>query len=266
MKLSKISWCDYSGEDLNIVCGCTKVSEGCRFCFAEAIYKRFGKDFSQVTVHPEKLERLLHKRFPEFSPRRGAPHKPMCFLVDTGDLFHEDVPRHFILNVLARLEWERDDVIWQILTKRPARAREIIRARSEELRPLPPHIWFGVSVENQRTADERIPILLDTPAAVRFVSIEPMLEPIDLFSVDGEIAVRMANTMCYPADLIDWVIVGAESGPNRRPFDVAWAADIMRQCNEAGVAYFGKQDSGLYPGVPLLIDGRTWHEWPGGMR
>lgn len=268
MKTSAIAWTDYSGGDLNFVTGCTPVSEGCKNCYARAIYKRFKRDFSKVTVHEEKLQRLTRKRFPQFSPKRGEPNRPMCFVVDTGDLFHKEVPWWFRRKALQMMI-ERQDIIWQLLTKRP----ELVKLHIEDIlskpwnhwrdiKRLPPHVWLGASVSNQRTADERIPILLDTPAAVRFVSVEPMLEAMDLFSADGEIAVRMKNTLCYPADLIDWVIVGAESGPNRRPFDVAWAVAIKRQCDASGVAFFGKQDSGRWAGVPLLIDGRTWQDWP----
>lgn len=127
-----------------------------------------------------------------------------------------------------------------------------------------PNIWLGVTAENQATADERIPLLLDTPAAVRFVSVEPMLGPVDMCKVvmpDGDhLGPTMNNWGCDAR--LDWVICGAESGPDRRPFDPAWAADLYRQCSEAGVAFFGKQASGPKPGVPLLIDGEVRQAWP----
>ena len=138
------------------------------------------------------------------------------------------------------------------------------------------NIWFGVSVENQRTADERIPILLDTPAAVRFVSVEPLLTQTDIQNYLGiwqfgqeptpylfTATERPDGATLYRRQL-DWVIVGGESGPDRRLFDVAWAADILHQCQEAEVPCFLKQDSALYPGKPLIVDGREWHEWPEG--
>ena len=266
MNQSAISWTDYSGGDLNFVTGCTPVSEGCRFCFAEAIYYRFGRDFSRVIFHSEKLRKLWNtKRFPPHSPKRGAPHRSMCFIVDTGDLFHKDIPPGFLLEAFAMMTY-RDDVTWQILTKRAERMQYVISSLyiREFGRALPPHIWLGVSVENQQRADERISILLDTPAAVRFVSIEPMLEPIWLgtwlASPYGDDFIEDPGYI-WPGKL-DWVIVGAESGPHRRPFDPAWAKSIYEQCQEAGVSFFGKQDSGLYPGKPLLIDGKTVHEWP----
>ncbi len=262
MKTSAIGWCDYSGGDLNFVTGCTKVSEGCKNCFAEAIYKRFKRDFSKVVVHPEKLWRLPRKRFPEYSPKRGEPYRPMAFLCDTGDIFHEDVPAYFLIMVFNDLVVQ-EDIVWQILTKRPERMRSFLgfwlRARNQER--LPSNFWLGVSVSNQRTADERIPILVDTPAAVRFVSIEPMLEPVEM-GLLGIIPKTIAPRYTPVYEYIDWIIVGAESGPNRRPFDVAWAADILHQCQEADVSCFLKQDSALRPGKPLIVDGRTWHEWP----
>jgi len=314
VKQSGIGWCDFSGGNLNVVVrgstpGDCECGPGCVNCYVKAIDDRFHFLPERTTWYPEKLKKLATMKFPEFSPKRGAPHRPMCFVCGTGDLFHEDVPRTFILNALAQMEWVRDDVTWQILTKRPERARELIRARSEELRALPSHIWLGVSISNQRTVDERIPILLDIPAAVRWVSIEPMLEAVNLLScimpddedwdrvneIDDNSEPREFIEECeaecdwinYGRDLVpnpehllwqqwrrnqarafalgrqlDWVVAGAESGPNRRSFDVAWVADILRQCQAAGVACFLKQDSGLYPGKPLMVDGKEWKEWP----
>lgn len=250
MKTSNISWTDYSGQDLNFVSGCTPVSEGCEHCYARAIYKRFGRDFETVKIHEDKLERLACAKFPEHSPKRGEGHRPMAFVCDTGDLFHDSVPEDFIMHALEVME-SRPDVIWQVLTKRPARMRDIVRmgAPGGILRE---NIWLGVTAENQARADERIPLLLDTPAAVRFVSVEPMLGPVDL------------RRYLRGAQHLSWLICGAESGPRRRPFDAQWARDLWVYCHAAKVPFFGKQDSGLRPGVPLLVgDGDTViHEWP----
>lgn len=179
MKASAIGWTDYSGGDLNFVTGCTPVSEGCQHCYARAIARRFGRDFDTVVCDEEKLLRAARRDYGH-SPKRGLGRKPMCFVCDTGDLFHEDVPIHFL-----QLAWQsmayRDDVIWQVLTKRPERALDFFNAYGYQYQlGGEPHIWLGVTAENQRTADERIPILLDIPAAVRFVSVEPMLGPVDL--------------------------------------------------------------------------------------
>jgi len=267
MKVSAISWTDFSGGNLNFVTGCTPVSVGCQNCYAKAIYDRFDRDFTP-TAHLLKLGRLWDKRFPEHSPKRGAPHKPMAFVCDTGDLFHEGISDDIVVAAYQTMVF-RSDVIWQVLTKRPARMREIVVADGR----TPPNIWLGVTAENQKTADERIPLLLSTPAAVRFVSVEPMLEAIDLTEYmescrlycGGDEMNRCGHELpCkdFVSSSLHWVICGAESGRKRRPFSVEWAEDLAYQCGESGVPFFGKQDSGLRPGVPLLIDGREIKEWP----
>jgi len=271
VKESKISWTDYSGGDLNFVTGCTPVSEGCKHCYAKAIYDRFGKDFSQVTCHPKKLERLWTKAFPAYSIKRGRPytHKPMCFVCDTGDLFHEDVPDGFILDALGMMT-KRDNVVWQILTKRASKMQAMVLRFCDSDwyggEALPENIWLGVSVENQQRADERISLLVGTPAQMRFVSIEPCLSAIDLTRHlwDGALhpGCNKYSAKEYLLGAIKWIICGAESGPNRRRFDPKWAEDIYDQCQEAGVSFFGKQDSALYPGKPLLIRGKEVKEWP----
>ena len=260
MKQSKIAWTDFSGGNLNFVTGCTPVSRGCTNCYARRIYERFGRDFTP-TFHMEKLRKMKRQRLSIWSPKRGRPHKPMAFVCDTGDLFHEDIPAFFIAQAL-RVMCRDPGNIWQILTKRPERMREIISdyVSKKLFSELPAHIWLGVSVEDQATADERIPILLHTPAAVRFVSVEPMLSPVDLsywLDYDADAGARVP---------LSWIICGAESGAKRRPFDVAWAADLYEQCQEAGVPYFYKQGSGLYPGMnDKLPDVGSVKEWPDGV-
>lgn len=272
MNLSKIGWCDYSGGPANFVRGCTPVSEGCQNCYARAIYERFGRDFGDVTYDGCKRERLMRCRsWPKFSPKRGEPHRPMVFVCDTGDLFHERVGDWLVGNAIRHMCVERA-VTWILLTKRAERMCQIVRKemgyRGIGDRILPPHIWLGVTAENQARADERIPILLDTPASVRFVSIEPMLGPVDVrryvsrCGCGGLCDSKGPCPMAYNARALDWVIVGAESGPERRRFDVRWAEDVKRQCDAAGVALFGKQDSGLRPSVPLLFDGVECKAWP----
>lgn len=276
MKTSAIGWTDYSGGPLNFVRGCTPVSEGCANCYARAIYDRFGRDFSQVICDDDALRKLLTMRFPEYSPKRGDS-RPMAFVCDTGDLFHESVSDRFICWCLWAM-YKRADVTWQILTKRPERMRTLVTEWLEDGQP-PDNIWLGVTAENQRRADARIPILLDTPVAVRFVSVEPMLEAMRLDSVrfdpwtemnvlegvgqtsrSGMRGQTIPNCRCKS---LDWVICGAESGPKRRPFEVAWALDLYEQCREAGVPFFGKQASGLRPGVPLSLPGHgIVQEWP----
>lgn len=280
MKLSTIGWTDYSGGDLGFVLGCTPVSEGCQNCYAKATYDRFDKDFSKVMLYPKKLERLARTRFPEFSPKRGTPYKPMCFPVDMGDIFHENVPDEFIWRAFD-IMCKRTDVIWQVLTKRPDRMRDVLFGGERHYFGKGEYakgIWMGITTENQKRANERLPILLGCWQGTTWVSGEPMLEPIDFTAVQYDAQTTM-NVLdgcgvttrggmmgqsipnCYCRKL-DWIIVGAESGPHRRPFDVAWARDLYDQCRACGIPLYAKQDSGLYPGNRLYIYGREIKEWP----
>ncbi len=254
MQRSTIGWTDYSGGACNFVGGCTPVSEGCQHCYARALYQRFGRDHRRVTLYPDKLAQLARVHFPPDGHKRGPGSQPMCFVCDTGDLFHDAVPDEFIRDAFQVMS-QRHDVTWQVLTKRAARMGALLRDVA-----LAPNIWLGVTAETQARADERIPLLLGLPAAVRFVSIEPMLEPVDLtrLGYDGDLDAFMW------AGRIDWVIVGAESGPQRRPFNPAWAGDVYQVCRDNGVACFLKQDSALTPGAPLLYEGHVVHEWPQG--
>ena len=242
----KIAYCDFHGGPLNFVTGCTKISVGCRYCWAEAIYKRFKhRDFSIVKTHRDKLERLQFTEFgkPGEVNCRGEGAQPLCFVCDTGDLFHKKVPLRFLdraLHIMAT----RTDVTWLVLTKRAARMRGVLRAVCWCYRNAP-HVWFGISVENQKALDERWEWLDDSQAQVRWLSVEPMLGPIDL----GDAAP-------------DWIVCGAESGLNHRPFDPAWAIDLKEQCDERGIPYFFKQQSGLYPGTNPTLEGRAWKAWP----
>ena len=269
VKHSAISWTDFSGGDANFITGCTPVSAGCAHCYARGIYERFGRNFGQVQCHPDKLTRLLKHQFPEKGSagarfnRRGDWSNPMVFLCDTGDLFHPDVRTSFILDAFDMMAG-RPDVTWQILTKRAERMREVVTHWCGSIDgEVPATIWLGVTAENQAMADERIPLLLQVPAAVRFVSVEPMLEPISLLQACD---VRLPNGDMPAVDGIGqylrWVICGGESGPDRRPFMLSWAEDLHDQCKAAGVAFFGKQVGGLRPGTPLPIHGELVHEWP----
>ncbi len=153
-----------------------------------------------------------------------------------SDLFHRFIPDDYLVQVW-RTMLDADWHTYQVLTKRPYRMEHAI-ARLQL--PLPPHIWLGVSAENQRMADSRIPPLLELPSAVRWVSCEPLLGPLDL----GRYLHRL-----------QWVVVGGESGPGRRPMDYEWARSLRDQCADAGVAFFYKQGNGLRPGADDLLDG-----------
>lgn len=242
--MSNIEWTDVTW---NPVTGCSKVSPGCAHCYAEALSLRFGTSkkpwtpenaAENVVLHPERLDAPLHWR----KPRR-------VFVNSMSDLFHELVPDSFIVDVF-RVMAQAEQHTFQVLTKRPERMRDMLNDQiimcdlSCVILPGPrwatwplPNVWLGVSVENQHWADERIPLLLQTPAAVRFISAEPLLGPVNLKQAG---AIRM-DTWHADHGQLDWVIVGGESGPKHRPFDAHWARDIRDQCASAGVPLFVKQ-------------------------
>jgi protein gp37 len=232
-----IEWTDVTWNPTR---GCSRVSEGCRNCYAErmaARYSGLGQAFEgfakstpagprwtgRVELVPSKLDEPLHWR----KPRR-------VFVNSMSDLFHDTIGREELFavwDVMRRCPQHT----FQVLTKRAAGMREVFDwALSDS--PLA-NVWLGVSVEDEATADERIPLLLQTPAAVRFVSYEPALASVDLR------AYLAKPVFCdpYHGQRLDWVIVGGESGPGARPFDLAWARFILRQCREAGVPCFVKQ-------------------------
>jgi protein gp37 len=253
MGKTKIDWCD---RVWNPTIGCTKVSQGCKFCYAERIYERFhpGQKFSDIHCIPGRLEMPLHWRQPQ-----------RVFVDSMSDLFHEDVPFEFILLVWAKIAVSQQHT-FMILTKRPTRMREIVEKLVRQGYGLPGNVWLGVSVEDQATADERIPLLLQTPAAKRFVNYEPALGPLDL---DSESANELhvlgcGDDHCTCGDRgIDWLIMGCESGPGARPMDIEWARSARDQCQAAGVPFFLKQMmvDGKLIHMPFL-DRRTWKQFP----
>jgi protein gp37 len=250
---SNIEWTDVTWSP---VTGCTKVSAGCKHCYAERLFPRVypGREFGDVRVHEDRIRAPLRWRKPR-----------MVFVNSMSDLFHEDVSFHVIddvFDVMARA----DRHTFQVLTKRPQRMIEwadSTNARHDDIlggwdgrRPIP-NVWLGVSVEDQRTADERIPLLLQVPAAVRFLSVEPMLGPVTLnpwlLSEHGR---RLIGAKPGTA----WVIVGAESGPGARPCELGWIRSIVEQCRAAHVACFVKQ---------VQVNGRLSRdpaEWPADLR
>lgn len=251
---SKIEWTDATW---NPVTGCTKVSPGCAHCYAETFAERFrgipGHPYEQgfdLRLWPERLALPLTWRQPRF-----------IFVNSMSDLFHKDVPDDFILRVFMVMR-QASQHIFQVLTKRPERMLEwsmkhiTSTAFLNGRRPhWPDNVWAGVSVETQPYV-WRIRLLQKVPARIRFLSLEPLLGPIDLTSslLRG----------------IDWVIVGGESGPGARRMQAAWARAIRRQCRKCGVSFFFKQwgaydDEGGLVGKKAagrLLDGRTWDEMP----
>lgn len=246
MGKSKIDWCDYVW---NPVTGCSKVSEGCRNCYAERLAKRFWgeRKFTDVQCHEDRLG------FPQ------TIKKPSWIFVNSmSDLFHKDVPDSFIHNVMGKM-LAKPQHIFIILTKRPERMKRFI-----EYFPYfggLKNVIYGVSVEDQDSADERIPILLATRVMNRMVSIEPMI---------GD--VNMVRYLGLRGDRLDWVIVGGESGPGARPMKAEWANEIQKDCAFVNVPFFFKQwgefdangDRVGKAAAGHLLNGVEYHEYPRG--
>jgi len=236
-EISKIEWTDATW---NPVTGCSKVSPGCKFCYAERLSirlramgnARYRNGFA-VTLHPDLLSLPLRWK----QPKR-------IFVNSMSDLFHEAVPEEFIQRVfdaMVTADWH----IFQILTKRSARMADLAQRLI-----WPSNVWQGVSVENARYT-WRITHLQQVPAAIRFLSLEPLLGPIPRLPLEG----------------IHWVIVGGESGPRHRPVDPAWVKEIRDQCLATGVPFFFKQWGGTTPREGgRVLDGRMWDEMPASIR
>jgi protein gp37 len=230
---SAIEWTEATW---NPVTGCDKVSPGCKHCYAEVMARRleamgqpnYSNGF-RVTLHPHMLERPLSWRRPQ-----------MVFVNSMSDLFHKDVPLSFIQEAFAtiqRAHWHT----FQVLTKRAERLEELAPAL-----PWSENLWMGVSVEREDYL-YRIEHLRRVPARVRFLSLEPLLGPLDSLDLTG----------------IGWVIVGGESGHASRPMDEAWVLAIQKQCRRAGVPFFFKQWGGSNKKrAGRLLRGRTWDGMP----
>ena len=239
--MSGIEW---TNKTWNPVRGCTKVSPGCANCYAETFAERFrgvpGNAYEQgfdLRLVPEKLDTPLRWRKPR-----------LIFVNSMSDLFQDGVPTEFIADVGRTME-EANQHIYQVLTKRHDRMRELL---SGDLRWMASvkHVWWGVSVEDQRYGLPRLEALRDTPAAHRFLSVEPLLEDLGPLDLTG----------------IEWVIVGGESGPGARPIEEAWVLRILHQCREQGVRFFFKQWGGVHKKkTGRLLQGRTFDEYPTSM-
>ena len=276
MANTKIAWAD---KVWNPVVGCSKVSPGCQNCYAERMAKRLaniwyakgheanaerygeivnylGNWMGRVSLFPERLNEPLGWR----KPRR-------IFVNSMGDLFHENVPTGFVSDVFRIME-RCPQHTFLILTKRPERMKQllngVVTGRETEHRK---HIWLGVSAENQQAFDERTELLSQIPAAVRFVSIEPMLGEIKMgrlvFFREGFSPPQFQEEM-IGRKRIDWIIAGCESGPGRRPANLDWFRSLRDQCVAAGVPFFLKQAviNGKLVEMPEL-DGQVWAQYPG---
>lgn len=305
---TKIAWTDHT---FNPWWGCQRVSPGCEHCYAETFAKRVG-----LKVWGPQSERRFfgdkHWAEPLKWNRKAAAEgrRARVFCASMADVFEERVDLVEPRARLWRLVVDTPHLDWLLLTKRPENAHRLWdQARLLSSEPdgatWQENVWLGATCEDQRRADERLPHLLEVPAAVRFVSYEPALGPVDLsrWVFDRDAAIRRA--MRGPAALnreqaddviahpLDWVIVGGESGPSARPFDAAWARETVAQCKSAGVACFVKQMGsrpyvnasdwpddarfvGLPEGVPITVAGagvKLQHskgedpaEWPEDLR
>ncbi|MBN8611419.1 MAG: phage Gp37/Gp68 family protein [Deltaproteobacteria bacterium] len=235
---SAIEWTDATW---NPVRGCVKVSPGCKHCYAETFAERwrglpnhpYGQGFDLRLV-PEKLEEPLGWR----RPRR-------IFVNSMSDLFQDGVPDEFVTRVFETMH-QADWHSYQVLTKRGDRMHQIVRSLPRRLQSLQ-QVWLGVSVENRKHGLPRIAELRGTPAAIRFLSIEPLLEDVGEVDLSG----------------IHWVIVGGESGPRARPMKPEWVRSIRRQCREQRVPFFFKQWGGVQKSKNgRELDGHTYDEFP----
>lgn len=233
IKFSRIEWTEATW---NPVTGCTKVSQGCKYCYAERLAKRLQRMGAPRYAHGFQL--TLHEDLIDLPRKWKRPL--MIFVNSMSDLFHERVPEDFIQRVFRTMNechWH----IFQVLTKRSARLRELAPKLE-----WTENIWAGVSVENERVM-HRIEDLRTVPARVRFLSCEPLLGPLPNLPLEG----------------IHWVIVGGESGPKARPMEADWVRDIREQCRRAGVAFFFKQWGGVRKDLTgRELDGRTYDEMP----
>ena len=244
------------GESWNPITGCTPISEGCANCYARRMAKRLAGRFG-YPESPHEFDVTLH-RDKWRDPLTWCKPRTV-FMCSMSDLFHEDVDEYFRADLWAVMCGTPNNT-YIVLTKRAKAMHDWIVDNEME---MPPHIIGMVTAENQARADERIPWLIKTPFAVRGVSVEPMLGSVDPFDVDGHIAVQMEEAngreSLYPADVIDWVICGAETGPGARPMNLAWARDLRDQCKAAGVPYFFKRAGpGQETPADLLV-----RQWPG---
>ena len=263
---TKIEWTDATW---NPITGCTKVSPGCAHCYAERLSVRYNRDFAPWIPRNAHWVVDIRNTLDTYLIPKGWRKPRKIFVCSMSDLFHELVPDDIIKNVWTTMELCPQH-LFLILTKRPERMREWVNSLygpGLQTAPLQ-NVWLGVSVENQLWAERRIPILLQTPAAKRFVSCEPLLGPVDLRPWLGSDCCfeRREFGRCHCIwQGLDWVICGGESGPKARPMNLDWARSLRDQCLEAGVPYFLKQLGG-WPdkrgGEKAVLDGRLWHEEP----
>jgi protein gp37 len=235
---SSIEWTDATW---NPVRGCTKISPGCKFCYAERFAERFrgvpGHPFEQgfdLRLIPEKLADPLKWKTPK-----------MIFVNSMSDLFHEGVPDGYIETV-SRIMVQANWHTFQILTKRSIRMRDLLKTKLR-FAAKQSHIWWGVSVEDRKYGVPRIAHLSQSGAKVKFLSVEPLIEDIGIVGLKS----------------IDWMIVGGESGPGARPLEASWVRSLRKQCRVSGVKFFFKQWGGVRKHLTgRTLDGKVYNEFP----
>ena len=234
---SAIEWTDTTW---NPVTGCTKISAGCDNCYAS----RFSERFRGVSGHPFETGFDLTLRPERLLQPLGWKRPRMVFVNSMSDLFHKDIPLGHIAAVFDTME-RADWHTYQVLTKRSSLLQKFINNRYK-CRPVPEHIWLGVSIEDEKSAT-RIKHLQASNICVRFLSIEPLIASVGRLDLAG----------------IEWVIVGGESGPRSRPVQERWVIDIRNQCTKANVAFFFKQWGGFSPKAGgRLLEGEVWNQFP----
>lgn len=299
-KTHKIGWLNVPGyipQTWNPIVGCSKISEGCRNCYAErqairnyncltadrvkttetyfayqnalqldenpAVQKTFGFNQARWSGFTFLIEETLHKPL-------GWKKPSAIFVNSMGDMFHENTPDEWIDRVFAVMALCPQH-LFIVLTKRAEKMEKYFSGWRGEVSPQ--NMWLGVTAENQAAADERIPHLLRTPAAIRFVSCEPMIGPVNVHSaslIDYDYSLLPGNDS---RPVITWVICGGESGPGARSMNPEWARSLRYQCAEAGVPFFFKQWGSCGDGTKVqrdkgkkggdIIDGKQHHQWPG---
>lgn len=235
---------EWTEQTWNPTTGCTKISPGCKFCYAETMAKRLQAmkasgyvNGFQLSLMPNRLDQPIKRKKPT-----------MYFVNSMSDLFHEEIPFEYLDQVFSVISKTKQH-IYQILTKRSARMREYFQSRE-----VPNNVWLGVSVEDQVYGKPRIRDLQQIAAKVRFLSCEPLLENLGIIDLSG----------------IHWVIAGGESGINARPMQEDWVVSLKNQCERSGVAFFFKQwgmwgADGIKRNKKVngrILQGKTWDQYP----
>jgi protein gp37 len=261
---TKIEWCNHT---FNPWIGCTKVSPGCKNCYASALDRRWGHDRWGAGKPRQRTSAANWKQpisWNKAAEKASVRRKVFC--ASLADVFDAEVDPEWRKD-LFRLIRATPNLDWLLLTKRPENIRELWPFSTAPSAASWPTIWLGTTVENQQQANERIPKLAYIDAAVRFLSCEPLLEGLDLTEWLDEDKTGFVH-------LIDWIIIGGESGPGARPFQLSWARNLVHQCRDGGrgeaapfVKQFGAKPEGI-AGPLKLVDrhGGDWSEWPPELR